>query len=108
LWTEAQALRLDSTVIVERNERGPMRKALLAAAAVLTLAAAGCGGSDTDELEAQIAELRRQVAAQQAQIEKLEQDTSSLRVLEQRVDDLLERIPNLDELGDLLGQLGIG
>lgn len=85
-----------------------MRKALAAVAIVAALVTAGCGGGgDTDELEARIAELQRQVAAQQKQIDQLEQDTSSLRALEQRVDDLLDRIPNLDRLGDILGQLGI-
>ncbi len=85
-----------------------MRKALAAVAIAVALVAAGCGGGNTDELEAQIAELQRQVAAQQQQIDQLEQDTSSLRALEQRVDDLLDKIPNLDQLGDILGQLGIG
>jgi len=86
-----------------------MRKALVAVALVAALAAAGCGGGgDTDELEARIAELQRQVAAQQKQIDELEQDTSSLRELEQRVDGLLDKLPNLDKLGDILGQLGIG
>jgi prefoldin subunit 5 len=86
-----------------------MRKALIAVAIVAALVAAGCGGGgDTSELEAQVAELQQQVAAQQEQIDQLEQDTSSLRELEQRVDDVLDKLPNLDQLGDILGQLGIG
>ncbi len=85
-----------------------MRKTFAAAVTVAALAVAGCGGGDTGELEAQIAQLQEQVAAQQQQIDKLEQDTSSLRALEARVDELLEKIPNLDQLGDVLGQLGIG
>jgi hypothetical protein len=85
-----------------------MRKALVALAIVGALAAAGCGGGGTDELEAQITELRRQVAAQQRQIDELKRDTSSLRELEKRVDDLIDKIPNLDQITDILGQLGIG
>jgi Tfp pilus assembly protein PilN len=85
-----------------------MKQVLAALVVVGALAAAGCGGGDTDELELQIAALRTEVAAQQAEIDRLKEDTSSLRALEQRVDELLEKIPNLDEITGILDQLGIG
>jgi Tfp pilus assembly protein PilN len=85
-----------------------MKQVLAALVVVGALAAAGCGGGDTDELESQIAALRTEVAAQQAEIDRLKEDTSSLRALEQRVDELLEKIPNLDEITGILDQLGIG
>ncbi len=84
-----------------------MRKAMALVAAGAVLVGAGCGG-DTDDLEAQIADLQQQVAAQQRQIDELQEDTSSLRGLEQRVDELLEQLPDLGQLGEILDRLGIG
>jgi Tfp pilus assembly protein PilN len=86
-----------------------MRNALGALVVAAALVAAGCGGgANTEELESQITQLRTQVAAQQREIDQLKEDTSSLRALEQRVDDLLEKIPDLDQLTGILDQLGIG
>jgi Tfp pilus assembly protein PilN len=86
-----------------------MRNALGALVVAAALVAAGCGGgANTEELESQITQLRTQVAAQQREIDQLKENTSSLRALEQRVDDLLEKIPDLDQLTGILDQLGIG
>jgi hypothetical protein len=85
-----------------------MKKLLAALAVTAALAGAGCGGDDSDELEARVARLESQVALQQRELERIEEDTSSLRQLEQRVDDLLDRIPSLDRLQEVLDRLGLG
>ena len=90
----------------------PVPRRLLAA--LLTAAALGlaaCGGASQDDVDA----LETRVVELEAQVEQLEAETATLRALAGRLDDiegllgeLRDRLPELDELRDLIeGLAGI-
>jgi prefoldin subunit 5 len=80
------------------------------ATAVAAGALAGCGGSDTTALQAQITELQAQVDDLQVTIDQLEQDTTVIRELEERVDGISSFVEDarskLDEITSIVGGLG--
>jgi hypothetical protein len=76
------------------------------------LVAAGCGSGDVESLQQQVDRLEATVARQQQQIDTLEADTDAVRAIESRLDDietliqgLVERVPELGQLQELLDQL---
>ena len=89
---------------------GPLQK--LARTLVGALGS-GCGsGGDVESLQQQVDGLEATVARQQEQIDALEADTDAVRAIESRLDDiegliqgLVEQVPELGQLQELIDQL---
>jgi uncharacterized protein HemX len=89
-----------------------VRRAAACLALAGVLVAAGCGSGDVESLQQQVDRLEATVARQQQQIDTLEANTDGVRAIESRLDDietliqgLVERVPELGQLQELLDQL---